>query len=60
MGDHVTNNTDSSRVVIQYSPVYQMADTSRRNELERVSSEDYERFVSFMNRYERDRSRLAF
>lgn len=60
VGDHVTNNTDSSRVVIQYSPVYQMADTSRRNELERVSSEDYERFVSFMNRYERDRSRLAF
>ena len=60
VGNNVTNQTDSSRLMIQYAPVYQMADTSQKSELEKVSSEDYERFVSFMNRYERDRSRLAF
>ncbi len=56
----VTNQTDSSRMEIHYSPVYQMADPSRAGEIKQAVSEDYERFVSFMDRYEKDRRRLAF
>ena len=59
VGNRVINNSDSD-VKIVYSPIYQLAENSDTNSIEQAARDDYDRFVSFMSRYQRDRSRLSF
>ncbi|MDD3251762.1 MAG: phage tail tape measure protein [Lachnospiraceae bacterium] len=61
LGGSTTNSSqDNSSFQVVYSPVYQVPAGSDESMIRRITAEDYERFVQFMERYRKDEFRLAF
>lgn len=59
LGMQTTNNNNNSSMQVNYSPVYQISGGSEEA-VKKATADDYDRFRQFMERYSRDRMRLAF
>ncbi|WNF36405.1 hypothetical protein RJD24_18585 [Bacillaceae bacterium IKA-2] len=56
-----TNNNDNGQSIqITYSPQYIISDNTKKEEIEKVSKQDYQEFKRFIKRYFSEKDRVSF